>query len=60
MLVIPGTENTESAVIFPSLSAALMLNTFATEPGSYASTAAKLPVAMIAAPLSSRRTLDIA
>ena len=57
---MPGTFRTVSALTVPSFNAALTLKTFATDPGSYASTAAKLPVAITTEPAESRRTLDIA
>ena len=44
----------------PSLIAAAMLNTFATDPGSFASTAAMFPESAEYVPSSFKRNVDIA
>ena len=57
---LPGTENVDCGVTVPSSMAAATLNTLATEPGSWASTAAMFPAVWEYVPSSLRRTFDIA
>ena len=57
---VGGTLNTVVRSTLPSLMAAAMLNTFATDPGSFASTAAMLPESAEYVPSSFKRSVDIA